>query len=421
MNLILSATTIIGKIIEKDIPLAKAAKEHFALHYYTREDRKIIKALVVSTLKHRYVLGRIVLDNFPSIKMSDKRIIIVGLANTIFVKGISDDETMEQITSLISNDNISYHLLERILHQHFDVNNLVPSYVIPNSIEYFHLRYNIPVWLIEMWGKHYGKVLLPRLVGAISKKYVPTLRVNKAKISRKELLSKYPATYENGFSETTVRYLGTRAVSKVDAVKKGELIPISESLNHVANKLSLKGRDEILVMADAHSPFVLALDEKMSSKNRVLYALSTYDEVVEARKAIEACGFGRFEIVESPLSLLVTHVSHPHDLVVVLPPSSNFQSIAYTPDFFTHFTADKLDKILKTQQDYLEECSSYVEEGGQLLYLVETGNNKEGTLQIKYFLESHKEFSLVEERQMLPIDKRGGFCYFALLKKGGRK
>ncbi len=421
MNLILSAATIIAKIIEKDISLARAAKEHFALHYCTRDDRKIVKALVVATLKHRNILGRIVLDTFPSIKMHDKRIIVVGLANTIFVKGISDDETLEQITLLISNDNISYSLLEKLIHQKFDSNNLVPSYVIVNSNEYLNLKYNIPIWLIEMWDKHYGRQILPRLVSAVTKRHVTTLRLNKRVISRRELMSKYPGLYENGISETTVHYLGTRSLATLDAIKRGELIPISEAVNHVVNKLSFKGRDDVLVMADKHNSIVLALQEKLLDVNNILYALSSYEEVVDARKALENLNFGGINIVESPLSLLVTHVSKAQDLIVVLPPSSNFQLISANPDFFDHFSNQKLDMILKAQHDYLEECSTYLEENGQLIYLVETGNNKEGTLQVKYFLENHPDFALVEERQMLPLDKRGCFCYFAILKKGGRK
>lgn len=421
MNLIISAVKIIDKIVENDIPLAKAAKEHFSLHYYTKEERKIVKALVVTTLKHYSVLGRIVLDNFPSIKASDKRIIVVALANIIYVKGLSIDETMEEITSLISNESLSFALLEKVIHQNYDITNLVPPYVIPNSSEYLNLKYNIPVWLIDMWGKHYGRSLLPRLVSSIDRRYSQTLRVNKTIISRREIYTKYPTLFENGISETTVKYLGNKSLSRIDAVRKGELIPISESLNHVINKLSINKSDDVLIVANSHSSFALAFYEKMLLRNRILYALPTYEETINAKKAIESYGFKQFDVVESPLPLLVTHVSNLKDFIVVLPPSSNFQSIASTPDFFVHFTSEKLDDLLKQQVDYLEETSTYVKDGGHLLYIIETGNNKEGSLQIKYFLESHKDFSLVEERQMLPLDKRGGFCYFALLKKGGHK
>ncbi len=421
MNLILSAVKIIGRIVEKDIPLGKAAKEHFSVHYYTKEDRKIIKALVVVALKHDNVLGRIVLDNFPSIGKEEKRFLIVALANVIFVKKISLDETTDEITSLISNEHISFALLEKFIHQRFDTSNLVPPYVILNSTEYFNLKYNIPVWLIDMWGKHYGRALLPRLLSSIDRKYVPTLRVNKSIINRREIYNNYPSLFENGISETTVKYLGTKTVSKIDAVRRGELIPISESLNHVVNRLSIKASDDVLIVADTHSSFSLALGERFNSRNKILYALSSYEETIDAKKAIRSCGFNQFDVVESPLNLLVTHISEAKDFVVVLPTSSNFQSISSIPDFFLHFSAEKLDSIISRQAEYLEESSVYVKDGGHLLYVIETGNNKEGSLQIKYFLESHKDFSLVEERQMLPLDKRGGFCYFALLKKGGTK
>lgn len=421
MNFILATVTILEKIMDDSKPLNEATKDYFFAHYLPREDRKNIYAFVVKTLQNQRVIEKITEDSFPNVSPHVKKILCVSLTISIFFSTYAKEEIFEQAQSLLLTENISMQLLEKFIFKNYNSSKLVPSYVNVESLEYLQLRYNVPLWFIHMWNNHYGRALTPKLLAAVRKKHFPCFRVVRAKQSRKNFLHQHKDEYICGMSETTVLYQGKRPIRKLEAVRSGELIPIAEGTNHVINKIPLHGHDEILVVACEHSYFPFALYERGLGKQEILYALPTYKDVVEARKCKDIYQAEKMEIMEAPLSLLLTYVSHEKDLVVVLPPSSEFQKINATPDFFCQFRKEQLDGILEKQSLYLEESAHYVAPGGLLVYVIETANNKEGTLQIRNFLAEHKEFSLLEERQTLSIDKRHTSCYFAFLKKGGKK
>lgn len=421
MNFILATVTILEKIMDDHKPLNEATKDYFFAHYLPREERKNICAFVVKTLQNQRVLEKITEDSFPFVSPHDKKILCVSIAIAIFFTVYSKEEIYEQTAALFSAEKISMQLVEKFIFKSYTPTKLVPSYINPESLEYLQLRYNVPLWFIHMWNNHYGRSLTPKLLAAMRKRVSPCFRVVRAKQSRKSFLRLHKEEYIGGMSETTVLYQGKQALRRLETVRSGDLIPIAEGTNHVLNKIPLHGKDDILIVANAHSYLPFALYERGMGKQEIVYALPTYKDVVEARKCKEIYQAESMEIMEAPLSLLLTFVSHEKDIVVVLPPSSEFQKINVTPDFFCQFKKEQLDGILEKQGLYLEESAHYVAPGGLLIYIIETANNKEGSIQIRHFLAEHKDFSLLEERQMLPIDKRHTACYFAFLKKGGKK
>lgn len=419
MNEILAAYEILKKIVMDNEDLANATKAYFSLHFYTREKRKIIQALVVKALMHQLVLTCIISDSFPTIKKDESLLILVALTNTIFVKAFEDEETIEKTKSVLSLDSqLSLTMLEQLLTHHYDVNHLIPSYVRVDSTLYKSYKYNIPTWLIEMWNRHYGSNVTQRMLIQIRKKKYPSYRVNPLKIEAQDLWIKDKENWSKGLTNSTLQYIGKKPTKQIEAFRHGEVLPLSEGASSLVDELKYRNYDDILMMSGSFSYLPLALATKNEGQKNVFLAASTYYDVVTYRRMVETLGISNIEIVESPLSLLITYVSEKKDMVFVLPPSSSFQSISECPDFFNHFSNDQFDELIAIQRDYLEECSNYVKEGGTLVYFIETANNKEGTLQIHHFLDQHEDFILVEEKQMLPLDKKASIGYYAILKKG---
>ena len=63
------------------------------------------------------------------------------------------------------------------------------------------------------------------------------------------------------------------------------------------------------------------------------------------------------------------------------------------------------------------EASAQLEDGGYLLYFVDTISKKETSGVINEFLKEHPEFSLTRDKLYFPYKKYGGSYYFAVLKK----
>ena len=78
----------------------------------------------------------------------------------------------------------------------------------------------------------------------------------------------------------------------------------------------------------------------------------------------------------------------------------------------------RLDEYLKEEKTALYEGANFVEDGGSLVYCINTVNQKEGRLMIEAFLNDHPEFSLTEEKQKFGFGDGDACFYYAILVKG---
>ena len=123
-------------------------------------------------------------------------------------------------------------------------------------------------------------------------------------------------------------------------------------------------------------------------------------------------------VYEAQASSIITCLSKPVHTFVVMPDNSRFNLLQLLPDYFLRFDIEKLDELIANQGKALQEASSQVEDGGYLLYLVDTISRKETMGLIADFLKNNENFSLVRDKQYFPYKKYGGSYYFAVLKKG---
>ena len=102
-----------------------------------------------------------------------------------------------------------------------------------------------------------------------------------------------------------------------------------------------------------------------------------------------------------------------------MPDNSRLNLLQVLPDYFLRFDIAKLDELIANQIASLKEASHQVEDGGYLIYLVDTISKKENIGVINEFLKDHHEFTLVKDKLYFPYKKYGTSFYFAILKKEG--
>ncbi|HAK05578.1 MAG TPA: hypothetical protein DCM23_02605, partial [Firmicutes bacterium] len=115
--------------------------------------------------------------------------------------------------------------------------------------------------------------------------------------------------------------------------------------------------------------------------------------------------------------LLISHVSHPQDFVILVSNCSKFDLIRSLPDFFIHFKQDNIDGLIAEQKEALHESSKFVAEGGLFSYGINTINKKEGQNLIANFLSEHQDFTLIHEKQYFPFDEMNTALYMAIMRK----
>jgi 16S rRNA C967 or C1407 C5-methylase (RsmB/RsmF family) len=82
-----------------------------------------------------------------------------------------------------------------------------------------------------------------------------------------------------------------------------------------------------------------------------------------------------------------------------------------------HFKRESIDELVAKQKETLDSCASYVADEGNLVYMVSTINRKEGRSLIMDFLDRHRDFTLIEEKQRFPFDSLDTALYYAIMKR----
>ena len=75
-------------------------------------------------------------------------------------------------------------------------------------------------------------------------------------------------------------------------------------------------------------------------------------------------------------------------------------------------------ELIEIQKKILNNAARYVKTGGNLVYSTCTINRDENQNQIKAFVEEHKEFEIITEKQFLPTESIDGFYVCKMLKRG---
>ena len=105
------------------------------------------------------------------------------------------------------------------------------------------------------------------------------------------------------------------------------------------------------------------------------------------------------------------------DCVLLDVPCSGFGLLGDKPDLRYSKSEQDVESLVSAQRSILNSCANYVRAGGFLIYATCTISKRENRGQIDDFLRSHNEFTLMEDRQLLPFaDGTDGF-YYAVLKR----
>ncbi len=104
------------------------------------------------------------------------------------------------------------------------------------------------------------------------------------------------------------------------------------------------------------------------------------------------------------------------DFVIADLPCSGLGVLKRKPDIKYNTDLEKVMELSKLQQEILSLVSRYVKKGGRMVYSTCTLNRYENRDNVRLFIENNKEFSIAEEKEIMPNERQDGF-YYCLLRK----
>ena len=407
------AKDILQKIIIGNVPFSLALKQTFKDDSVSKEDKPIVSALVGCALRHYLVMERVIKETYPNIESDGFIALLVAFSNALFIKKINQDDCNALAASFLKEDDIK---VADFIAPYLEDKKLVPEEIEVGSFDFLSYRYNTPVSVIKMWNKQFGHVTASRILRANSKPAPTVLRINNNLISDEDFFNQYPE-FEKCETTGVALYNGEGRFKNHPASEKNLVTVLPLVFKEFVDEGDVDLLRGLAIYAEYPNDLLTELLSRFNNLTNIEFMAGNYSTFINTKNALNKHAIKGINVYEANASSIITCVSKPVHTFVVMPDSSRLNLLQVLPDYFLRFNIEKLDELIANQLKALNEASNQVEDGGYLLYLVDTISKKENSGVVNEFLKDHPEFTLIKDKLYFPYKKYGGSYFYAVLKK----
>ena len=425
----LSSLTLID-IIKNDMLFRVAIKN--AIKNYklsSNEEISTLSTILGANLRHYFLLEKLLKDEFNELEGDEKYYLSIVISDALFSKKLEFNtiEKWEKKQTLI---NLPKGKLQELHDKYSDLASI--DYIKNNykegkmtEFEYLSIRYNTPLWLIKMWNKHFNK-FLPLILKNNIHESDTSLGVNLNRISVEEVLS--IEGFKPSSFDDMVLYSG-KSLKNLDISKNYMVYPLKEPERAIFDEIEIHDDDKFVIFSEQRGDNIhLKLDERINHTNWVKYITTSHEDYSKTRKLIQddvlrnkkdTNNFISYRSDIKDFKTCLLSDLNLNDCFFLLPKSSNFDEIRRSPDYLIHFKVEEMDEYIQGQKSLIKDAMNYIKDGGYIIYIVPTINNKEGRNLIRDVVRENPQLSLIKDRQYFPFNSIHSSLYFAILKKEG--
>ena len=407
--------TVLMRLVVEQVPFASVLKQTFKKLNSDPQTESNVTALVGCELRHHLIFdnlnNRFIGEDIPLEKTIYLRFY---LANHLFLKRFKENELLALAKADFGEDDGLKNLLSFI----DSTNEIIPEELDKSSPEFLSLRYNTPAWVIRMWQKQYGKGLVFKVLKVNYRRSVASIRVDESKVNIDEFISKHP-DFSKSPIENMMVYVGRGNAKNLEEFKNKSVFFMKMATKDVLNKIDFNPIKSTAIYSETPNNIYMEILTRLGKDYPLDLVINHTSSLYETRNCAKAMGYSRLYIYESSYTGLITCLSKKVNTFICLPKNSALDLLRSTPDYFLRIKQEQLDSIILEELNCLEECAKYVEDDGELVYMIPTLSRKESSSLIANFLVKHPEFTLEEEHQYFPFESYDSCMYYAKLKKMG--
>jgi 16S rRNA (cytosine967-C5)-methyltransferase len=279
--------------------------------------------------------------------------------------------------------------------------------------------HSFPDWMVEIMAKDHPQEL-DNLMAALNQEAEVAIRCNTLKCTVDQLIKQLssegitinPVYPPHGF------VLESRAnVFRTKAFQNGwfEVQDISSQIAGLF-VLAQPGMQIIDACAGAGGKS-LQLSAHMLGKGRLLSMDVEEWKLKELKKRAARAGAGNIETRHIEGSKTIKRLHQKADKLVLDVPCSGSGVIRRNPDTKWKITPERLQELIKVQQEILQKYSQMVKKEGELIYITCSIFDCENRGQIDQFLNSSPNFQFVEDKSLFPDTNNYDGFYMCRLKR----
>ena len=407
------ASKIINDVFKNNLSFKTACRVAFK-----KEENPQIKQDVISVvgcaLRHYYVFKELAIRQYPEISDEAFLVLSLGLANHLFAKKFEETS----FNKYVENESGLSGAVD-FINSFNDPKALIPQDIEYESKKFLSLRYNLPMWIVNLWIKNLGKpFFIKKLFHSLSSKNLNSaLRINTNNISDEEFYKKYQNFGPYSLEHVAICNDENANVKGHFAVRNGDAFTYPLGYTLMCKDLDIDPMRGIAIFNGCSNHLLKELCAILGPGFKADVLCGNQAVLMEAESLKKIYRLNSISLFECPHTAMLTCISKPVHTMFVSPENSHFQSLIDTPEYFLRCKQEDLDKYIAIEKESLLEASKQVELGGDLVYFVPTLCKNETKRVIHAFLNEHSEFTLVNEKQLFPFDPYKSLMYFAILRK----
>lgn len=280
------------------------------------------------------------------------------------------------------------------------------------------IRESVPDWLDEFGEQQLG-ARWEKELSALNKEAEVVLRVNTIKTTRKFLKDKFAEqeikAIEVPHNPDALVLEERKNLFLLDEFKRGFFEIQDASSQHVAFFSGVEPGMRVIDACAGAGGKSLHMAALMKNKGKILCLDTEERKLIELKKRSKRNGISIIETKTIDSTKVIKRLAESADLVLLDVPCSGLGVIRRNPDAKWKLKKERIEELIKIQADILSSYSNMVKKGGKLIYVTCSILPSENELQIKKFIESHKDqYKLIEEKTISPAES--GFDGFYMAK-----
>lgn len=410
-------------IIDEKRPAHSVAESFNQEFNLSSEEVALLRKTVNGALKHFYLLKFQAMQAYPDFNEDDDEVylLIISLFQLRYCqktiasfKVIEDACDASEFMSLRFDKDQLKGELEDISSTPFKI----PEEMKNDPYKFNSLFFSVPEWIIKMWSAQYGDEIAMALLKDTLKKHPVYVKINPRLGQEEEILSK--GDFEWSENNMSLAYTKSTSLSLSPEFKQGKVFMEDLSIQLALEDIKLKPGSRVIQLHGSTGS--VASDISLRFKDHFSMIEANYNTEVLYRRA--RYQFQRLKIDSAKAYLgnkdiLLTYCElGKYDLAISSPSCSYLGQISKRPSLLATLRKKDLLGLIAHEKESLEFASKYLNKDGTLIYLVPTINKDESENLIDDFLKEHKEFTLVNSKQIFPYDYSSDGLFFARMVKG---
>lgn len=387
--------------------------------YLSKQERAFLTRLTEGTIERMLTLDYVI-DQFSKTKVKKMKPLIrelmrLSVYQIMYMDGVPDAAVCNEAVKLARKRGFSglsgfvNGVLRSVARGWKDV-----------TFQNESVRYSVPEWIIDGWNADYGRDVTEKMLEAFMQPAKITVRTNTQKCTPEELkdrLSQEGVTVEaiEGISYAFA-LSGFDYLAGLGSFQDGWFYVQDISSMTVAHAADPKKGDYIIDVCAAPGGKSSHLAELLDGSGMVEARDLTEYKVGLIEENILRHDLHNMNAVQQDATLFDEASVEKADILICDLPCSGLGVIGRKSDIRYKMTAEKAHDLAVLQQEMLDTVWKYVKRGGKLIYSTCTIHKEENEDNVAAFLQKHPQFTLVEQRQIFPMEGSDGFFVAKMIR-----